>query len=193
MGTHTKRKTYLLICGCCGVMFEGKKSNSLYCSDKCRKENYKVKKKFEHICLHCKENYYSHRPIQKYCSVPCADEAAREKALEHFQNHVPDHITKSRRARREYTRRKRIREQWVETVDLAKLIERDKGICQLCFEPISLNVDYLHPLAATNDHIIPVSLGGEHSYANCQLAHRKCNTAKNDGRGEKNVQTKQKC
>src|SRR6476660_2116904 len=58
--------------------------------------------------------------------------------------------------------------------------ERDKGICQLCGTPVRLDVHYTHPLAPTRDHIIPLSKGGEHSYANCQLACRDCNTDKNN-------------
>ena len=37
------------------------------------------------------------------------------------------------------------------------------------------------PLAATLDHIVPLSCGGEHSEANVQLAHFLCNSTKSDG------------
>lgn len=30
----------------------------------------------------------------------------------------------------------------------------------------------------TIDHIVPLSVGGEHSMSNCQLAHRICNSLK---------------
>lgn len=32
--------------------------------------------------------------------------------------------------------------------------------------------------SATRDHIIPLSKDGEHTYGNCQLAHRICNSCK---------------
>ena len=32
--------------------------------------------------------------------------------------------------------------------------------------------------APSIDHIVPLSKGGEHSYANCALAHTGCNSAK---------------
>ncbi len=62
---------------------------------------------------------------------------------------------------------------WVETVSLNVLYSRDKGICQLCRKPCSRN-------QASRDHIKPVSRGGEHSYANTQLAHKRCNAQKGD-------------
>ena len=33
-------------------------------------------------------------------------------------------------------------------------------------------------MAPTIDHIVPISLGGEHSYANCQAVHFMCNSKK---------------
>ena len=73
-----------------------------------------------------------------------------------------------------------MQENWIEDVKIETLIERDKGICQICHEAVDLKALYYEPLAATNDHIIPLSKGGEHSYANCRLAHRQCNTLKSD-------------
>ena len=83
----------------------------------------------------------------------------------------------------------------MEHVDINVLIERDFGLCQICKEPIRLDVDYLHDLAPTRDHITAVSNGGEHSYANTQLAHRICNNIKNnhtDVEVNQVVKTKQK-
>jgi 5-methylcytosine-specific restriction endonuclease McrA len=33
-------------------------------------------------------------------------------------------------------------------------------------------------MMASPDHIIPISLGGKHSYENLQCSHLKCNLAK---------------
>ena len=60
---------------------------------------------------------------------------------------------------------------------------RDKGLCQICSLPV-LPKGADNDWDGTIDHIIPVSLDGEHSMANCQLAHRICNSLKNrDGKG----------
>jgi 5-methylcytosine-specific restriction endonuclease McrA len=55
-----------------------------------------------------------------------------------------------------------------------------KGICQICGEPVEYNRGSQDRMAATIDHIVPLSKGGKHQYDNCQLAHRICNSLKRD-------------
>lgn len=77
---------------------------------------------------------------------------------------------------------------FVEDVDIKVLYERDAGICQLCKNPVDwdLKWDYFNPSNyKTVDHIIPLSEGGEHSYANTQLAHFRCNDLKEYGQRRK--------
>lgn len=69
--------------------------------------------------------------------------------------------------------------QLVEQVDHAIVFERDGWICQLCFEPVDKHLVGREPMAKSLDHILPLSKGGLHSYANVQLAHFGCNAAKN--------------
>jgi 5-methylcytosine-specific restriction endonuclease McrA len=38
-----------------------------------------------------------------------------------------------------------------------------------------------HPKSASLDHVVPLIDGGEHTYANVQLAHLACNVGKRDG------------
>jgi 5-methylcytosine-specific restriction endonuclease McrA len=75
-------------------------------------------------------------------------------------------------------RKKQLNAGFVEDVTYDAIYQKDKGICQVCGLPV-------HPLKGidnnwdgTVDHILPLSLGGEHSMANCQLAHRICNSLK---------------
>ena len=56
--------------------------------------------------------------------------------------------------------------------------ERDENICQLCLLPVDTSIPYPHPLAATLDHIVPVTAGGTHDIGNLQLAHMACNASK---------------
>lgn len=63
------------------------------------------------------------------------------------------------------------RDAFVETVDRDVVYERDGGICQLCDEAIGEAKWHV-------DHVRPLSKGGEHSYANVQLAHARCNLTK---------------
>ena len=67
---------------------------------------------------------------------------------------------------------------YVENVLIKELYKRDEGVCKLCGRPVHECVDNTDDWSATIDHIIPVSKGGEHSYANTQLAHRLCNSMK---------------
>jgi 5-methylcytosine-specific restriction endonuclease McrA len=162
-------------------MYEGHKPDSKYCSVKCKHDyDWKNKPIYQKQCAHCGNSFETKNNEVKYCSTTCVGEIQRLQALERTKTIIPRHIFPNKEARREYIRRKRIRDNFVDDVKIEILIERDKGICQLCNEPVLLEAHYQHPLSATNDHIIPVSLGGEHSYANCQLAHRKCNTTKNN-------------
>jgi 5-methylcytosine-specific restriction endonuclease McrA len=69
------------------------------------------------------------------------------------------------------TRRARKRGQFVEKVYRSKVFRRDAGICGICHEAVD-------PLNWHLDHIQPLARGGEHSYANTQVAHPACNQRK---------------
>jgi 5-methylcytosine-specific restriction endonuclease McrA len=59
----------------------------------------------------------------------------------------------------------------VETVKREDIYLRDKGVCGLCGM-------FVEQGKMTLDHILPLSLGGEHSRQNIQLAHLSCNSSK---------------
>lgn len=61
---------------------------------------------------------------------------------------------------------------FVERVDAATVFERDRGVCGICH--LSVDRDGQWHV----DHIVPISKGGAHSYANVQLAHGRCNCSK---------------
>lgn len=71
----------------------------------------------------------------------------------------------------EEKRRALKRDAFVEEVDRNVLYERDEGHCGICYKPV--DPDNFHV-----DHAIPLTKGGEHSYANCQVAHPACNRRK---------------
>ena len=51
------------------------------------------------------------------------------------------------------------------------LLERDDGICGICGSDVD-------PFEFEVDHIVPISAGGRHSYANTQPSHPFCNQSK---------------
>jgi 5-methylcytosine-specific restriction endonuclease McrA len=65
------------------------------------------------------------------------------------------------------------------------LMQRQKGLCALCGHRFAvageLSEDLENEFAATFDHIVPRSQGGEDDVANLRLVHRGCNRARGDG------------
>lgn len=59
----------------------------------------------------------------------------------------------------------------VESVHPLVVLELDDGACGICGDDVD-------PDDFEIDHIIPRSKGGEHSYANVQVAHASCNLRK---------------
>ena len=69
-------------------------------------------------------------------------------------------------------RRARKRGAFVEPVYRAVVFQNYAGLCGICHQPID-PVEQWHL-----DHIIPLSKGGAHSYANTQPSHADCNVKK---------------
>jgi len=70
--------------------------------------------------------------------------------------------------------------QGAERVYRLKVYERDSWTCRLCSKPIDREAVVPDPYAATLDHVVPLSLGGSHTYLNVQAAHFICNSKKGD-------------
>jgi 5-methylcytosine-specific restriction endonuclease McrA len=65
----------------------------------------------------------------------------------------------------------RVTQQYHGEVRRLVVLERDDGICGLCGHDVD-------PFDFHVDHVVPLSAGGTHSYANVQVAHPFCNMAK---------------
>lgn len=87
-----------------------------------------------------------------------------------------------RERKRDYAHRRRVRltGAMVEPVYRRKVFERDGWQCGICHRPLSRDAAVPHWGAPTLDHIVPLAAGGEHSYANVQAAHFRCNSIKSD-------------
>lgn len=96
-----------------------------------------------------------------YCSLACSSKNARR--------------------RRHKKERARIRGAPVEMVDPIKVFERDGWRCRICrvSTPRSLRGS-CDDRAPELDHVLPLSLGGAHSYMNTQCACRRCNADKSN-------------
>lgn len=121
----------------------------------------------EYECIYCGNKFMSDR-YKKYCSNKCS-----KKSNEYHKT-----------ARRREMIKSNGHYDW--SISIPKLIKRDK-VCKLCGKDIDIT-DIKEAkgtkIAGDNypsiDHIIPVSKGGTHTWDNVQLAHRGCNTKKNN-------------
>lgn len=68
-------------------------------------------------------------------------------------------------------RRARKLDAFVEKVDPAIVWDRDAGICHICKTGADRNCWHL-------EHVVPLSKGGKHSYANTAVSHPECNRRK---------------
>ena len=75
----------------------------------------------------------------------------------------------------EHRRRARKRDAFIEVVSVKKLLKWQDGRCYHCNCKIRLDVEAPHPKSLTLDHLIPLVLGGEHSYANTAASCWDCN------------------
>lgn len=68
----------------------------------------------------------------------------------------------------------------IEDVDRIAVMERDGWRCYQCGKDTSLVTNPFSPDAATVDHVIPLSHGGEHSMRNVRCCCLACNASKAD-------------
>jgi 5-methylcytosine-specific restriction endonuclease McrA len=112
--------------------------------------------------------------VCKVCDVPRQAAAYQRRLVENRANNERYRRENLWRfAQKQANRRARQRHYWVEDVDRQILLKRDAGRCGIC----GVSVD---PTCFDVDHIVPISRGGQHSYANTQIAHPRCNGRKRD-------------
>ncbi len=158
-------------CDICGAPRPGARGKR--CSEECRKEfarrvarrSYLKQRRAheERRCADCGELFMPSHGSAIYCSLRCSRRAWRTKI---GQSH-----------------RRRARHYGVpyEPVSAEKVFARDGWRCRLCGKATRRDKrGTWHPLAPELDHIVPLSKGGGHVYANVQCAHRQCNNEKKD-------------
>jgi hypothetical protein len=110
----------------------------------------------DYRCVECDERFITDTKYTNfYCSGQCAKRAGRRQRKYRARN-----ATKTARVLRR------------------RVFERDDWTCRICLKPVLRGTAPSHPKAATIDHILPLALGGEHTYANVQTAHHGCNSSK---------------
>ena len=197
-----------MICQYCSREFEQKKTGprTRFCSKRCHdnwRQHYVYDaqpKRLKKVCENCGCEYETNREEQKYCSNSCSGHVARVNfnspkrcavCGKEFWADAPNRCACSEECKRVWqnrqhqTRRRLRRNQTGDYKDnwlsLEKVYREADGVCGICGLPVPLECDSNDDWARTRDHIKPITLSGEHSYSNCQLAHRICNSIKGQG------------
>jgi len=66
----------------------------------------------------------------------------------------------------------------VESVNRLAVFERDGWFCGICGLGIDPGLRWPDRGSASLDHIVPLSIGGDHTYMNVQASHLWCNLSK---------------
>lgn len=163
-------------CIYCGA--EKRRDRGRFCSKRCEARHKRGTPKHA-ICQNCHAEFVPFNGAT-CCSAKCRREKLRKWNKEYYKLRMasdPEFVARVRH--NEYRRKARKRAAFVEDVDRNYVMARDKWICHLCKEPIPKKVAWPDRLFGTLDHIIPLALGGLHSYANIKAAHLSCNCSKN--------------
>lgn len=164
-----ERSTFLLStqrfdCEWCGEAFHSKPRHqgNRFCCDGCRAASAESERKaaseilkVETPCKGCGTRFIPWRVGLLYCSRECERRIAwaKRSALRKKATSAP--------------------------VDPLRVFDRDGWRCRLCGKATPKELRGTNEQRAPElDHIMPLSLGGDHSYANTQLACRACNLAK---------------
>lgn len=106
---------------------------------------------------------------ERYLATPRHRTPAQRAAAKRSQRERNRDRWREKRRSEKHAREAKLRGVERETVLLSVLIERDGARCQICGRTQGAD-------EWTVDHVLPVSRGGAHTYVNCRLAHRSCNT-----------------
>lgn len=169
-------------CKQCGQAFNAKRDRATYCGNDCRQRalatdgmlrNERTCKWASHLtysnCHECGALICWKAP-KAFCSSACSSRGRGR--LDYARN--PERFKRAA-----HRRRARIKEAFVEDVDATKVYERDKWMCHICGKKVRKKPRFPRdPHMASLDHLIPLDLGGAHSYANVACAHLRCNLKK---------------
>lgn len=181
-------------CATCDIAYLGD-SRSRHCSPDCKAEAARRRaaawyaERREDPDLRSRVREGSRRHYEKVKADPDSW-AGRLATTAAWRDANPEKVRESERAywranrdrkrEKDHRRRARLLGAFVEDVNIDVLWERDAGICGICSESVDRELSWPGRMVATIDHVIPLARGGEHSYANAQLAHMGCNARKGD-------------
>ena len=165
-----------ITCKQCGRRFIARYQATQLCSEECRTAwHYEYKRIYTIIYGRAKKG--ENKRICKSCgnefTAPYSDKrrsfCSRECGKRFFGR-----IHKK-------TRRARLKGCEAERINPLEVFERDGWICGICGKKVNPNLKHPHHKSVALDHVIPLSLGGPHTWGNVQCSHFICNSRKSDG------------
>lgn len=115
------------------------------------------------------------------CDKALAAKGAAEWRRKYTEETGENYFSRFPDSRKSGAARRKARLRSVEIVEIfknAEIFDRDRWICQLCFEPVDSTTKAPDRMSPSLDHIVPVSLGGNHTRDNVRLAHYGCNASR---------------
>jgi len=170
--THKALPKKIVSCAVCEAEFEARRSDSRCCSKTCSRK-------------------FHRKPSLTMCSVDGCGKpmVAREMCSTHYNLNSPNRSSWSkgkpetrRRSNRVWTAKRRAltRGADAENVDREAVGERDGWRCGICAKRIDPELVWPAPKSQSLDHIVPLSLGGQHTYLNTRIAHLDCNVRRSN-------------
>lgn len=185
--SHPKKEkpmptVYKRTCPWCGKEFETTLKYQIYCNSTCTYQDTLKTKREQwaeayvprtYTCKECGTEFTTEcgNKHSVFCCNSCSEKY--ERRHEHNTARHKEYIKKQKKQRET-----QLAQSFIEVVDYSDIFQRDNGICQICGMPVHPTKGIDNNWDGTIDHIVPLSIGGEHSVDNCQLAHRICNSLK---------------
>jgi 5-methylcytosine-specific restriction endonuclease McrA len=139
-------------------------------------------------CLHCGEGIPRSRRLNaRFCSGRCKTAAGRARRVARQGRRKKCPVVGCKRygfCRKHYPNSHRARAQYWgvlhEPITPSEVYERDGWTCGLCLLPVDKRLKHPDPMSVSLDHILPLSRGGDHLWANVQCSHLVCNLRKHN-------------
>ena len=173
------RKTepaHIINCKVCGKEFIRIRGKKAYCSKECKREG-----KAAYMRKYSELDSY-----KAYIKKRNNTEAYRQSIKKYSKSSKCKETLLKRRATsvkyRAYLKKRRALKAGatIGQVDYGWINNRGGSRCGICGELVNLGLRHPDPMSKSYDHIVPLTLGGEHSNRNLQLTHNICNVRKNN-------------
>lgn len=177
-------------CSHCSASFESRNPQKKFCSRRCADAIRLAAPIGDRICAlpECPEVFQPKFAKQRCCSERHGKLLYNRESRADGRQAMNSGDPVKRRARlrvKTQMRRARFRTAEAERVDRDVVGDRDGWKCGVCRRKVDRALAYPHPKSPSLDHVIPLADGGPHTYANCRIAHLRCNNVRsNNGGGE---------